>query len=281
MKISKKDEKSRRRVYATILKSRSIPLPLVEDDDDDGGKIIFPSENCCAGDGRLIEWWYVPTGQKDNGIHVNWKNWKKTFDLIKGHSRETWGYHHEYFHHIVDSWKTIHNLITPKMDRERGKIWTREQFKSISHPGLLLDEALAENYALSIVKKHDDVGHEYVKTDHPSYVPSLGSWEYLSLRHVYQIINDKYKIFREPMPHLVDDRRLIEGLNSNYELYEGQMFSAKNGFARDKESFSNCKFQPDNIPFYVHECSEEWFDEVLDFVDRNEFSKPRFNHFKS
>ena len=83
------------------------------------------------------------------------------------------------------------------------------------------------------------------------------------------------------MPHLVDDRRLIEGLNSNYELYEGQMFSAKNGFARDKESFSNCKFQPDNIPFYVHECSEEWFDEVLDFVDRNEFSKPRFNHFKS
>lgn len=256
-----------------------LDFPLVEDDDDDvdGGKIKIPFGDCFNPESVEIVWWYERIGTKHNGIHVNWKNWKKTFDNIKGSSLEVWCYYHEYFHHVVDSWKHNHKLKTPNMDKVRKRIWNQEQSKTSDYPGLLLDEALAEALALSVVKKGEGFSYEHITFgSHPSYDPTLGSWGWLSLSHVYQIINDEYMIFREPMPKKVDDRSFIKGLNTDYEKYENEIFSAKNGFADSKDSFSHCKFQPDNIPFYVHECSEEWYEEVHDFVKRNQFSEPRF-----
>ena len=136
--------------------------------------------------------------------------------------------------------------------------------------GLLLGEALAETYAktcfpASVVKFHTQLSQ------------TLGSWEYLSLRHVYQIMNDDYEIFMSPMPSLVDDRQLVGNLCSDYEQYEGPFFTAAHGFVRGKNAFDCARHPPSELPFFVHNCSEDWFVEVLDFVDRNNLASPKFN----
>ena len=93
---------------------------------------------------------------------------------------------------------------------------------------LLLDEALAEALALSIVEKGEQFSYEHISFgSHPSYDPWLGSWGWLSLSHVYQIINDEYMIFREPMPKRVDHRSFIKDLNTDYENTRTRYFLQK------------------------------------------------------
>ena len=251
------------------ISSRMIRLPPKEGDD---GSVdaLSPNGNCCGGptDGRPIVWWYEPIGTKHSGIHVDWANWKTTFDAVRGSAREMWEYYHEYFHHLVDAFKHLHGLRTHNMAEQYSRIWTAELKNG---DGLLLGEALAETYAQNMLP---GVRRE---VSHPSYQQTLGSWEYLSLRHVYQIMNDDYEIFMSPMPSLVDDRQLVGNLCSDYEQYEGPFFTAAHGFVRGKNAFDCARHPPSELPFFVHNCSEDWFVEVLDFVDRNNLASPKFN----
>jgi len=241
-----------------------------EPEDDDSVNAFSPNGNCCRGStgGQSIVWWYKPIGTKHFGIHVDWAKWKKTFDAVRSSPREMWGYYHEYFHHVVDSFAHLHGLRTHNMAEQYSRIWTAELKNG---DGLLLGEALAETYARSMLP---GVRRE---VSHPSYQQTLGSWESLSLRHVYQIINDDYEIFKSPMPPLVDDRQLVENLCSDYEQFEGPFFTAANGFVQGKKAFDCALHPPSELPFFVHNCSDKWESEVLDFVDRNNLASPEFN----
>jgi len=241
-----------------------------EPEDDDSVDAFSPNGNCCGGStgGQFIVWWYEPIGTKHFGIHVDWANWKKTFDAVRSSPREMWEYYHEFFHHVVDSFEHLNGLVTPNMSKQYKRIWTAELMNG---DGLLLGEALAEQFAQNMLL---GVRRE---ASHPSYQPTLGSWEYLSLRHVYQIINDDYEIFKSPMPPLVDDRQLVENLCLDYEQFEGPLFTATNGFVQGKNAFDCARYPPLECPFFVHNCSEEWVVEVLDFVDRNNLASPKFD----
>ena len=78
------------------------------------------------------------------------------------------------------------------------------------------------------------------------------------------------------MPRKVDERQFVENLNADYEQYQDELFSVKNGFAKGESAFKNTRFPPSKIPFFVHECSEDWYDEVRGFVGRNDVSMPKF-----
>ena len=99
---------------------------LPDEENDDSVDTLSPNGNCCGGptDGQPIVWWYEPIGTKHSGIHVDWANWKLTFDAVGGSATEMWDYFHEYFHHLVDSFKHLHGLRTHNMAEQYSRIWT-------------------------------------------------------------------------------------------------------------------------------------------------------------
>jgi hypothetical protein len=260
----------------TLNFQRMVPLDLVRPDEEDGDtppdKAQQPYGNCCGGpdtEGGIIMWWYEKIGTKHFGIHVNWEAWKPIFDEKEGSPCEMREYYHEFFHHVIDSFRQVHNLQTPKMNEQYDKIWTKEL---AGGDGILLGEALAEAFSVDMLP----TCYQISKARHPSYNPHLGSWAYLSLRHLYQLMNDDYEIFKSPMQKLVDDRQLVNNLRSDYEQYEGPLWSVGRGFVNGKKAFDLARNHPSELTFYVHACAEEWKGEVFGFVDRNSLAQPKF-----
>ena len=248
-----------------------LPTPKRE-----GKNEIFDSispKPCC--DPKQIVWWYKSIGSNDYGIHVNWSEWESEYNKLKLISNETLSYYHEYFHHVTDTWKVKHGLCDEELSKNYNRIWINEdQMKEGYKDGILLGETLAEHFAM---KRQKSTKYIQKKT-HPSYSVTIGSWEWCSLFHVIQIMNKKYEIFKHPIAAVVADRNMVSGLNENYEQYEDNLFSVKNGFCLDDSVYEYAKHSPQKIPFYVHGSgkSEDWKNEVLKFCLHNNLSNPKF-----
>jgi hypothetical protein len=243
---------------------------------DDDFDIVLPK--ACCGPIQII-WWYKSIGSDDYGIHVNWGKWEDEYNKLKLISNETLSYFHEYFHHVCDTWKTKHGLRDEALAREYERIWTNEDQKKEGYTeGILLGEALAEWFA----EKRQESIQFIKKKQHPSYsVQTFGGyWEWCSLFHVYQILNKKYEIFKQPMDPVVADRRLISDLNKDYEEFEDELYSVSMGFCLDDSVYEYAKDSPQTIPFYVHGQGqkENWGTEVQEFCKQNNLAKPIFVH---
>jgi hypothetical protein len=115
----------------------------------------------------------------------------------------------------------------------------------------------------------------------------MGSWSWCSLYHVYQILNNNYEIFKEPIDPVVADRRLIDyisedswdRLNKNYQEFEDELYSAKHGFCLDDTAYEYSRYSPSKIPFYVHGegKKEDWKNDVQEFCTLNNLSIPIFS----
>jgi hypothetical protein len=233
---------------------------------------VSPSP-CC--DPLQIVWWYKPIGSDDYGIHVDWSAWESEYNKLKLISNETFSYYHEYFHHVSDTWKVKHGLSDEELTKNYNRIWISEDLMKDGYKdGILLGETLAEHFA----KKRQKSTIYLLEKTHPSYSVRIGSWEWCSLFHVIQILNKKYEIFTHPMVSVVADRNLISDLNQNYEQYEDQLFSVRNGFCLDDSVYEYAKHSPQNIPFYIHGYgkNEDWKNEVLEFCEHNNLANPKF-----
>ena len=149
------------------------------------------------------------------------------------------------------------------------KIQMKEGYKD----GILLGEIL-QNTLQRSVKNQQNI----FEKAHPSYSVRIGSWEWCSLFHVIQILNKKYEIFTHPIAAVVADRNMISNLDTNYEQYEDNLFSIKNGFCLVDAVYEYAKHSPQTIPFYIHGNgkNEDWKNEVLEFCEHNNLSNPKF-----
>jgi len=258
----------------TIIKdSEKRPLP---EDDLPGPEIADPvlPKPCC--NPLQIVWWYKSIGSSDNGIHVKWDKWEEEYLKLKQISNETFSYYHEYFHHVCDSWKTKHGLTDEGLSEQYERIWTKEEQKAKGYTaGILLGEALAERFA----EKRQDSIRLIKHNGHPSYSLKMGSWSWCSLYHVYQILNNDYEIFRDPIDPVVADRRLKPHINKNYNEFEDELYSVEHGFCLDDTAYEYSRYSPSKIPFYVHGegKKEDWKNDVQEFCTLNNLSIPIFS----
>jgi hypothetical protein len=91
-------------------------------------------------------WWYVSMDSKQFGIHLNVEAFE--MKVISAESSESFfrmGYLHEYFHHIVDSWRS-EGKVSRKLSKRYGKQW-RKEVNQGKRPFLLIEEVLANAFA--------------------------------------------------------------------------------------------------------------------------------------
>ena len=228
-----------------------------------------PRKGCCAPPGSEWQiWWYSPLDSKEPGIHFDWEAHAAKYG--KEAYAHCSSYYHEFFHHIVDSWK-VESEVEGVSQKEYHSQILKEK-RGGSGP-LVIEEAMAnyfgEERCENLLELYEHVGNR-ISTSYdlyPAYLPpdirdldqeavvNCTVWLNSSLIVALQNITGKYEVEGiTPEDGFSIDSLRDACVNDAGRIQRVSTFLTCGFACEEKGPFdmSGAAYNLQDIPFYIH-----------------------------